>query len=209
MLRPLLGLALTSLIAACQPLVPAAPAPVQATTEARFLSLPEAYTEQGALPRETDVLLLGSADALEVPLQYDRGVVETLVWKGGGTGLAELYNRHGQLLYRVEEGAPAQTVTVGAGRHTLKLSGASSKVLSLAEPDGEAGWRRHFEQVDAISKRTEPSSHRGPIFGGGPAWPINDRCRAIRPLYEAERLPWRELSEDLVQEVLISPCLAR
>ena len=171
MKKLLLGLALSGALAACQPVAPAAaPVAAPAASESSYLTLPEAYTEHGLLPRETDVLFLKpAAGRLEVPLQYERSMVETLVWEGDGQGLAELYNDHGQLLYRVKEGEPAQTVTIGAGRHTLQVRGATSDVLTMAEPEGAASQLRHFEQFDALLKRAtaeaESADHRGPIFG--------------------------------------------
>ena len=176
MKKLLLGLALAGALAACQPLAPAAaPTPAQEASAAWFISLPEAYTERGQVPRETDVLLLTpTASALEVPLQYDRGVVETLVWEGDGEGVAELHNTHGQLLYRVREGEPAQTVTVGAGRHTLTIRGAAADVVATPVLEEASSQLRRFERYDAMvaaaaaeaeaEAAAEAMGSRGPIF---------------------------------------------
>ena len=155
MLRPLLYLALTAGLMSCQPVAPAmAPSP-PVEAETGFLSLPEAYQEQGVVPRSTDALELTVPDAgLEVPLQYDRSVEETLAWVGDGEGVAELYNQHGQLLYRVTEGEPAQAVTVNAGRHTLKISGEPGEVVTMPAVEAASSQVRSFLRVSSPSNAT-------------------------------------------------------
>lgn len=112
--------------------------------EAPELASPTTYFESDLVKspglaseaEKTLVLQIGSAAPDVVPVRYERGVEETVRWEGGGQGVAELKNEHGQLIWRVSEGGEAFSGTIPAGLYTLTVRGgevAASRTL-VVEP---------------------------------------------------------------------------
>lgn len=65
---------------------------------------------------------LGGVGRDVIPVRYERGIEETIVWDGSGRGAAILMNEHGQVVYQVQEGGPAIKVVIPAGTYSLHVT---------------------------------------------------------------------------------------
>lgn len=160
--------ALAVFLSACQ--APAAPpsSPVE----------PEAWpytglSPQGPFPADLHELDTVGFEApvgapLALPVTYRRGVEEQVSWDGTGQGTAELWNEHGQLIYRVREGEAPQTLTVGAGRHTLVITpdpdepASAMLLLAAAGPEGAGLTREIVDLSEAGSSALPPRGEVDP-----------------------------------------------
>lgn len=171
-----------SLLASCQA---AATPPVSPRTPDE---LPyTALNPQGPLPADLHELdIIGFQAPVEAPLTlpvtYRRGVEEEVSWDGTGQGTAELWNEYGQLIYRVREGEAPQTLTVGAGRHTLVVTPdrgePASAMLLVAEATGDgSGLRREILDLAETGPAARPP--RGELDPCTVAYDLHERMRVV------------------------------
>lgn len=105
------------------------------------------------------------------PVRYERAVNERAVWlPGGDQGRAELFNAHGQLIYRIEEGAPAYEGIVPAGDYTMRLSRTAESdeqaapMLAVETRDAGTGIERtlNWWPASGAVDRGDPPDEEGP-----------------------------------------------
>ncbi|MFP5501356.1 MAG: hypothetical protein ACLGIN_02630 [Candidatus Sericytochromatia bacterium] len=155
------------LLGACQ--APAlAPAPVAPAAVPDAPVMVVLAADDASIPalRELDGLTLEAplTAPISLSITYQRGVEEQVSWEGTGQGAAELRNAHGQLVYRIAEGAAAKTVTVPAGAYTLTVtpdaSQPASPMLIHAAPQ-ETGTGQVRTLTDLAEIGREVVSSRG------------------------------------------------